>query len=150
MSLPNVDNIVDAYLTRWAAVSALNSLVPSTSVYTGLTAELIGFPKARIMVEDGPSEYTSGAKFFMKFKVKFETFILGPTNATAIRAALDAAFQASTATGPSAGLTVTNAVGVIHSKRQPGGTLAPTGEKINNQNVNKIACEYELMLEANR
>ena len=155
MPTVTINDVAAGVRTRWAAVSALHALVPSTTVFLGRVAEKVSAtasapPYARLVVTETGRELFSGAAYLVKFRVDVDAYTAAeaPVSGT-VRAALDAAFN-GTSSAPAAGLTVSNATAVLSSMALPGATSRPTGERIDGKDVVRVSCSYEVMVQASR
>lgn len=136
--------------TRWAAVSALTSIIPAASVWRGRAPERQAFPYARINVTEEDRELTSGAAYLARFRVEIDCYLAAePPGAGTLRAALDAAFN-GTSTDPTAGLTVANATAVLHCLALPGTTSRPTTERVDGADVVRVSASFEVYLQGAR
>lgn len=154
MPTPTVNDVAAGVRTRWAAVTALNAIVPATAVFLGRAAEKVSGtvsapPYARLVVTETERELFSGSVYVAKFRVEVDAFTAAdPPVAGDLRAALDAALN-GTSTTPAAGLTVANAT-VLSSMALPGATARPTGERIDGKDTVRVSCSFEAMLQAAR
>lgn len=149
MTVTDTD-IAASVRTRWAAVAALEAIVPAASVYRGKVGENTAYPNARLKVIEGDTELTSGSITLTKWRVEIECYVsTQPPIGNTLRAALDAAFQGSD-TAPAAGLSVTNATAVLHSMALPGGRTEPTGERQDNKDTLRTTASYEILVQHSR
>lgn len=148
MALPTPDDMADGIRTRWAAVSALNTAIPATRVYSGRIAEGVAFPNARLKVADDSRELNSGSLVLQKYRVTIEAYVVDDAAAKAARKALDSAFDGSSS-DPKAGLTCADAT-VIWSRLQPGGSSTPTNERLNGEDVVRVTATYMVLVQGAR
>jgi hypothetical protein len=150
-----VNNVSAGIRTRWAAVSALNALVPSTAVFLGRGAEKVSTtalvpPYARLVVTETSRELFSGSPYLAKFRVEVEAYTAAePAVAGTVHEALNAAFN-GTDSAPAAGITVPNATAVLGSIALPGAATRPTGERIDGKDVVRVSAAFEVMLQGSR
>lgn len=152
MATVSDSDVAAAVLTRWAAVSALNNLIPSTAVWRGRATERSTMPYATLVVTEQDRELTSGAIYLATFVVDFECYTNDPAATTAaLSAALDAAFN-GTSSAPAAGLSVTNATAVLHSMRDGGGTSRPTmsDRSGGSKDTRRTTASYRILLQGDR
>ena len=147
-------DVAAGLLTRWAATAALHALVPATTVFRGRAAEKFSGtisrpPYAKLTVSEQGRQLFSGPKYLTTFSITVEAYTAAePPVANALRSALDAAFNGTTA-APAAGLTAANGT-VISSFAESGTTTRPTGERIDGKDVVKTTAAYKILVEADR
>ncbi len=143
------DDVMTGVRTRWAAVPALNTLVPAARVYRDRAAESTPRPYAAVEVEEEDREYFSGSAFLAKYTVRVFVFTLAAAgDAAAIRQAVDTAFGGTLAS-PTAGLTVPNAT-VAHCLARPGGAVKPTAERVDGSDAVQVAAVFEVLVQGTR
>ena len=152
MAVVTDSDVAAAVLTRWAAVSALNAIIPSTGVWRGRATERSTLPYATVVVTEQDRELTSGSAYLATFLVEIEAYTndTGTTTA-ALSAALDAAFNGSSS-APAAGLSVTNATAVLYAQADGGATSRPTANERSggSKDTRRTTAKYRVLVQGSR
>lgn len=150
MARVTVEDVAQGIRNRWAAVTALDALVPAESVYVGRAAEGTAFPYAVLTVTEGTGIAMTGGKKLQRFKVKVEAYTAtSPATASTLRGYLNTAF-AGRAGDPTSGVTVATAVAVVHCQDDGGGgdVTELTGVRHDNADTVKLTAGYEVLLQS--
>lgn len=149
MALPTPTDVSTALAIRWAALTALNAIIPAASkLYLGRTAERTAFPRARAMVEKTGSEGTSGPLVLVKFGVVVEAYVLD-SDSTAVGGLIEKLMNWNNGMAGSVGWNLPNGL-MIQVKPLPGGTTKPTGEQRDGKDVVIVSSKWEALVEGER
>lgn len=150
MAFVTDSDVAAGFISHWLSTTALNAIIPYTSIYRGRLPDGYTPPYCRLTVTEGSREFFSGPAYLTEFDVQCECYTCAdPPVAGTLRAALDAAFMASSTDNTAGGLAVSNAT-VIFTEALAGARSAPTGTRINNVDVVKVVATFRITLQGNR
>lgn len=104
---PTPTAVVEGFLTKWAATTALNNLIPNERVYLQRTPETTELPAAAVSVSMQGVDYNTGAACILNYEIAIEFFFTVENNsADGLLSAVASAFS-RTSSDATAGLTIT-------------------------------------------
>ena len=141
------DDVVAAIRVKWAA-SAINNLVPVSSVYLDRAGEREDYPYATVNAKLVNREAISGPTTLVTFEVVVDAYTQRSPLPGTIQSGVLAAFDGSI-TDPAAGLVISGSK-VVHSMYQPADGTTITTMRLNNIDVHKVSHRFTILVQTLR
>lgn len=149
MALVNESDVREGVLTRWAAATTLDALIPADErVYADRIAEKTDWPAAAVAVREGDPRRAGGGVYLRTFSLAVTVQCREDAgDEQTIRAALSAAFG-GTQSDPTAGVSVSGAT-VLACLEGAGGSRAER-RRIDGGDFLRLTAAFELLLWGNQ
>lgn len=142
-------DIAAAFIVKWAATSALNTIIPSTSVYTDRVGENVAYPYCSLKPTEDSTETTSGPNQLTYFRLELAAYTNAqPAVAGTLAKAIMAAFV-GTSTDGSAGLVVSDGT-VLDCRSAAGGSVRQTPMRKDGKDVVRTAASFRILVTDSR